>query len=165
VRISVERLIESLPRLADNLRRQGHRVGTGEIVMAAQIVRTYSSLKGSQLLEVSEASWVLSSVIKVDERLIQSELARIGGDEAARSLLEGLMARVRSLGVKPGSPVTKKHLKALRGRRGREVLRAYYELRAVGAIVKGRSGERLLDARGLERLAYRLALMGYSSVE
>ena len=169
-RIRVPELIESLPILASRLREAGLRVGTSQLVEAARILEAYSSLRGLEYLDVSEAVFVLSGALSVgraEESVIADELQGIlsdkGSGERARRILAEIEERLGTLKIKPGQPVVKRAVIG-KGRGRRERIAAYLDLKSVG-VIRGKPGaERVASWEDIVVTAKRLARRGYDSL-
>ncbi len=169
--LDVNELVESIPDLVDRLRGMGYSIGTSQAVDAVRIIESYSCLRGASKISEDEAVFVLESVLAVRgvsrsdiSEALRHSLAGRRVRERAEKILEDIEERLSLLGAKPGLRVSKKSLGG-RKREKKEKLRAYLELRKIGAI-RGKSGaERVVDAHTLRGVAWRLAKEGYESLE
>jgi len=169
-RYSVDTIIDLLPSLAAALRGRGLRVGTGQLVTAARILRSYSTLVSREYLEEAEVSLILTSTLALGpgqagalSEELRSLLATARLEGGARELREEIVGRLEALGLKPGARVFKRRV--LEGPRRRERIAAYLELKRIGVIKGSPDGERVASESEITVISKRLARLGYSSIE
>ena len=154
--------------VAWQLRRMGYRVSTAEIVKAIELASAYNILTGrltrEDLTSIVLASFASARPSAADvDAAVRIALAEEGVRERARRIREEIEEHLGKLRARPGDRVSRKKLAGKRG--AREALASYLTLKRIGAIQGSRGKERLLDRRGLESLAWRIARMGYESLE
>jgi uncharacterized protein with von Willebrand factor type A (vWA) domain len=158
--------------IARTLRKNGERVGIGEIVEAERILRDYMLLQRQKFLTIDELVLLLSYIwppASRKKRLIKEEIEKKLSskkvEERASKIYGELLESAAVLGVKPGHRVSLKNAVKQRKRERRQVKASYYKLKRVGAI-KGRSGsERLADETVLKSIALKLAKAGFSTID
>jgi hypothetical protein len=168
-RYNIVAIIELLPPLAAALRKRGVRIGTGQLVMAARILRSYSTLVSREYLDENEVSLILSSTLLLRQSQaealgeeLRALLATARLEGSARGLREEIVERLEVLGLKPGARVFKKRV--LKGPHRRERVAAYLELKRIGVIRGSPGRERVASESEIALISKRLARLGYSSV-
>ncbi|GAB6147843.1 VWA domain-containing protein [Stetteria hydrogenophila] len=169
-RVKVSKLIDALPALAESLRAQGFKVGTSQVVEAARLLDTYAVLKGTAHLPVDEAAFVIASALGLPGSInevadsIASSLRSSNVEERFKVIEEGILEMLDKAKLKPGQRVSKKTVARGGGDR-RERIASYLDLKRLGVISRIRGEERVASRRDIARMAWRLALLGYGSVE
>ncbi len=163
----VDELISSLPLIAEKLRSRGFRVGVSEVVELARLARAYADLNSRDALSEDEVAAIAYAVIKEPggDRAFLEELRGVTASrrvsEAAERIEAEISEKLRILGVSPGWRVSKKKA----GRRGKEALAAYLQLRRIGVITGRPGNERVADPSAIKAISLRLAMRGFESLE
>ena len=163
----VSDIISNLPQVAERLRSRGFRVGVSEVVELARLARTYADLRRREVLDEDEVEVLAYAVLKApgsDKAFIEELRGSLSSrrvSEAAERIEAEIGEKLRVLGVAPGWRVSKKKA----GRKGREALAAYLQLRRIG-VISGRPGsERVVDPQDIRRISVTLAKRGFESLE
>ncbi len=169
-RIEVSRLIEVLPEVSEKLRADGFRVGTSQVVEAARLLDTYAALKKATHLPLDEAAFVVASAFGIPGSAwivadaIESATHSINVKERFEVIEHEIVERLEKAGLKPGQKVSRKRI-AGKGKGRRERIAAYLDLKRIGVISRFQGTERVANRREITKLAWRLASLGYESLE
>ena len=169
-RVEVSKLIEVLPEVSEKLRANGFKVGTSQVVEAARLLDTYAALKKSTYLPLDEAAFVVASVFGIPGNIavvadaIDSATHSNNVKERFEAIERGIAEKLEKAGLKPGQRVSRKKI-AGKGKGRRERIAAYLDLKRIGVINRFQSVERVANRHEIAKLAWRLASLGYESLE
>lgn len=106
--LRLEDIASGLPAAAEVLRRQGHSIGTSELVDIITLARSYADLEGRDFLGEDELAMVVEAVVKskrLSEAVVE-ELRRASSSSRFRERVERLeseiMASLQAMGLSPG---------------------------------------------------------------
>ncbi|MEB3860147.1 MAG: hypothetical protein LRS43_02930, partial [Desulfurococcales archaeon] len=164
----VEGLASLVLEIASSLRGRGYRVGTGEVVQAINMVRSYASIMGLTRISEKDLAMIITASMPsiADEKLVLQEIRALTSRRSLGELIsrleEQVEERLEILGARLGQGVSRKSI--VRGAKGskerRERLRAYLELKKAGLIVKRSFGEAVVDPITLKKRLARMASLG-----
>ncbi|MCE4600548.1 MAG: VWA domain-containing protein [Desulfurococcales archaeon] len=163
-------IINTIIEVGYKLRGQNKTVSTADLVKAVELAKSYKLLTGSMTrTDLAYILWTsftgVQAGLEYFEELVAKELAGRGVRERAEKIARELRKEIGAMGVRPGDRVSKKRLAKKSSKERRAALASYTKLKSIGAI-RGRPGrERLLSNQELDRLAWRIALNGYSSID
>ncbi|MEB3759652.1 MAG: VWA domain-containing protein [Desulfurococcales archaeon] len=171
-RYSLEELKTILLVLADEFRREGERIGTGEVLVSYSLSENYMGLSGRDWLDVDELVLIIKSswtTLKKDEKYIREKILSITQndrfDERVKKIHQEIMKELEVLGARPGTHVSIKRLTRHAKKKERvKIKSAYTKLKRIGAIKGPQGSEKIADNRALWSIAHKLAREGYSDL-
>ncbi|MCE4609860.1 MAG: VWA domain-containing protein [Desulfurococcales archaeon] len=171
-RYSLEELKTILLELADEFRREGERIGTGEVLVSYSLSENYMGLLGKNWLDVDELVLIIKSswtTLKKDENYIREKILSITQndrfEERVKKIHQEIMKELEVLGARPGTHVSIKRLTRHAKKKERvKIKSAYTKLKRIGAIKGPQGHEKIADNRALWNIAYKLAREGYSDL-